>query len=189
MKRFFIGLITLGTMTTVHASKIEISQNKTYFETLGELFRSGNLPNINKISNIAWAGRCFLAKSPNEPRNAGYIFRKKRVGQVGPIGDTTISYEAASYWSLNNAPDYYDPMNLEEVLAVHQNEIIFKDANTNYNYVEIKLGKIPNNLSQLKVSGQYLVEEIFTRTLGDCCPMERRSVLARCYYFIPDLNN
>lgn len=193
MKKVFLGILAIGSLSA-QASMLEVNgpldstffeaqvnnDEKTYFETLGDLFRTGTRPNLSKISNIAWAGRCFNDKQ-NEPVNAGYIFRQKRI-DAGPIAATSKAYEAISYWQLSEAPNYFDKMNLEQVFAALPN-LKANDARIKTDSVEVDV-QAPEK-SNLKISGNYLVEEIS----GPVGPVGKISIGVRCYYFIPDLND
>jgi hypothetical protein len=184
MKKLLIGFLAFGAFS-VQASMLEVNgpldskffeaevlQDKSYFETLGDLFSQGTVPDLKKISNIAWAGRCFLKDEPNNPTNAGYIFREKK-SDVGPIGRNSKSYEVLSYWLPKKAPDFFDKLTLDQVLNLPEAKITkFVDANINSSSINI-------GLSSLKSSGSYLVEEVGMSS----------SPAIRCYYFIPDLNN
>jgi hypothetical protein len=196
MKKLFLGILVIGSLST-QASMLEVNgpldaklfeaqvnDEKTYFETLGDLFKVGTIPNLSKISNIAWAGRCFLKGKPNEPTNAGYIFRKKTPSDVGPIGASTQSYESLSYWTPNMAPNFYDNLNLEQVYALIP-RVSFFDAKIMRDSIQVDMDATTR--SNLKVSGSYLVEEI-TAPASDSGPIGNVSVALRCYYFIPDLN-
>jgi hypothetical protein len=196
MKSLLIGLLTLGTLSA-HASMLQINgpldailfeaqvnDEKTHFETLGDLFKAGTLPNLAKISNIAWAGRCFFKNQQNDPSNAGYVFRAKR-SDAGPIAANSKAYEAFSYWKLYKAPNFFDKMNIEEALASVP-DVKAKNVRLKTNSIEIDV--VAPNKSNLKVSGNYLVEEI-SGPNGDVGPIGESTVAVRCYYFIPDLNN
>jgi len=196
MKKLFLGILAIGSLST-QASILEVNgpldaklfeaqanDEKTYFETLGDLFKAGTRPDLLKISNIALAGRCFAKETQNDPTNAGYIFRQKR-NDAGPIAETSKAYEAFSYWNLYKAPNYYDKMDIEQVFAVTPS-MKGKDARLKKDSIEIDV-KSPCK-SNLKVSGNYLVEEI-SGAVSDFGPVGKVTVDVRCYYFIPDLNN
>ncbi len=196
MKRLLVGFLTLGTLSA-HASMLQVNgpldatlfeaqvnEEKTHFETLGDLFKAGSLPNVAKISNIAWAGRCFFKDKQNEPTNAGYIFRPKR-SDAGPIAVNSKAYEAFSYWKLSEAPNFFDKMDIEEALASVPN-VTAQNVKLKTNSIEIDLPV--SEKSNLKVSGKYLVEEI-SGPDGDVGPVGKIISNVRCYYFIPDLND
>lgn len=196
MKKLFIGTLALASLLSAHASMLEdngpldskfhdaqLSDEKTYFETLGDLFNAGTRPNLLRISNIAWSGRCFLKRKPNDPTNGGYIFRKKR-SDAGPLSSQVVAYEAFSYWHLSMAPDFFDHMDIEQVFAAvpaaTAGDVRLKEDS-------IEIGLRGQDKSNLKVSGNYLVEEI-SGPATNVGPLARFGVEARCYYFIPDLN-
>ena len=121
MKKLLIGLLAIGTLSA-QASLLEVNgpldatlfeaqvnDEKSYFETLGDLFQAGTRPKLSNISNIAWAGRCFSKEKQNVPNNAGYIFREVR-NDAGPIAVTTKAYEVFSYWQHAKAPNFFDKM-------------------------------------------------------------------------------
>ncbi len=193
MKKLLIGFLAFGAFSA-QASMLEVNgpldeklfeaqvnEEKTYYETLGDLFKTGTLPNFSKISNIAWAGRCFFKKKPNDPHNAGYILRQK-ISDAGPIA--LNSYEAFSYWKRHQVPNFFDLMNVEQVFAVMRPTA--SDVRVKSDSVEISLGG--NDKSNLKVSGNYLVEEV-SGPVNDVGSVGKVNISARCYYFIPDLNN
>lgn len=195
MKKLLIGLLTLGTLS-LHASTLEVNgpldaiffkaqvnDEKTYFEKLGDLFKEGTLPKLAKISNIAWSGRCFSHEEPNTPLNGGYIFRKKRTSDVGPLGQNVNAYEAASYWTLSKAPNHYDNLSIEQILRESTRK--FSDVRLKADSIEIAVSA--SDKSNLKVSGNYLIEEI-SGSDRDIDLDGKTTVGVRCYYFIPDLN-
>lgn len=199
MKTLLIGLLSISTMTA-QASMLEVngpldqsfleaqvSNEATHFATLGNLFKVGVRPSLTKISNIAWAGRCFLNDKQNEPTNSGYIFRQKRTSDAGPIGATSKSYEAFSYWETQKAPNYFDSMNIEQVFLVLPS-IKARDARIKADSIEIDIDTSSKAKSNLKISGEYLVEEI-TESESDTGPIGKGVVTIRCYYFIPKLNH
>ena len=197
MKKRLIGLLAIGTLSA-QASMLEVNgpldatlfeaqvnDEKTHFQTLGDLFKAGKLPDLRKISNIAWAGKCFLRSKQNDPTNAGYIFRQKR-NDAGPIASGHRAYEAFSYWDLNKAPNYFDKMNVEQVFAALpklSKEAV--NARVKTDSIEMILGSTKSNL---KVSENYLIEEL-SDTNVDVGPVGKTTVGVRCYYFIPDLND
>lgn len=197
MKKIIIGLVTLGSIVSANATMLEINgplnvklsyaqaeEAKTYFETLGDLFTAGIRPDLSKISNIAWAGRCYLSDKPNAPTNAGYIFRQKRSSDIGSIGVSTRTYEAFSYWQKNKAPNYFDDKSLEQVFAEFP-DLPATNIKINSNSVETYLSDLK---SELKISGSYLVEEL-TRLASDTGPIGKSNAYGRCYYFIPEITN
>jgi len=200
--KLLVGILVLGAMSSAQATMLEmngpldstlyeaqVNEEKTYFETLGDLFKVGALPNLSKISNIAWAGRCFSKDVQNEPVSAGYIFRQKKGKDVGPIGANSKAYEAFSYWKIDKeVPNYFDKMDVEQVFAAIPDLSKYAhDAKIKTNSVEIDLQATYK--SNLKVSGNYLVEEISGPPLVDVGPAGKTTVGVRCYYFIPELND
>lgn len=191
MKKLLIGLLAMGA-ASAQASMLEINgslsaelfsaqvnEEKTYFETLGDLYMAGKRPDLTKISNIAWAGRCFSKNKPNDPTNAGYIFRQK-VSDVGPIGAESKSYESLSYWQLDEAPNYFDNLSLQQVYALNLRTAAF-DAKIKNVSIEINLNA--TSKSNLKVSDSFLIEQISGTDTG----VGPIGIGIRCYYFIPDL--
>lgn len=201
MKTIIIGLLTLGNIISANASMLEINssiedklsnaqveEEKTYFETLGNLFKEGTRPDLSKISNIAWAGRCFRDKKPNDPTNAGYIFRQSRASDVGPIGAKNKTYEAFTYWRTDKSTDFFDDKSMEQVFALEPNLKSFP-AKINSNSIEVRILDT-NTTSKLKVAGDYLIEELSDPASNDVGPLARDGVgvNVRCYYFIPDIS-
>lgn len=196
MKKIFFGILISAPMFASQASIVEangpfgselyaaeLNTEKSHFETLGDFFEAGKLPDLSRILNIAWAGRCFGKNDPNEPLNAGYIFREKAAADVGPIGANSKSYEALSYWNLSEAPNFFDALNLEQVYALNL-KIDPYIARIESNSIEIDL--TPTSKSTLRLFGKYLVEEISGMN-KDVGPLGKVYTAIRCYYFIPEL--
>ena len=171
--------VTFAQANTMEArlATTELNHNQSYYETLGQLFAQGSLPSLNRISNVAWSGRCFTEDAPSNPTNAGYIFRKDKNADVGPLGNNQIAFEAISYWSRAEIPSYYDGMSVIQVMKTLP-DIKFFPAIAETDSVKLVLsGEVEVVTSRLKVSGEYLLEEL-TNNFG---------MKARCYYFIPKL--
>lgn len=196
MKGFFLGILVVGSIS-VQASVLkvngpledkffeaEVTQDKSYYETLGDLFSNGTLPSISKISNIAWSGRCFRKINSNKPLNAGYIIRKKRTVDVGPLDQSAQDYEVFSYWSYGEVPSFFDNMSIKQVFEWNP-DLISMDAKINSTQITAKLSG--SGRSNLKISGSYLIEEITEMNL-EAGPLAESSIEGRCYYFMPDLN-
>lgn len=167
----------------------ETYESKSHYQTLGDLFENGTTPIIEKLTGVAWAGRCFFKRKPNTPTNAGYIFRNT-AGQsdVGPIGRGSTSYEVGSYWKRSEAPNYFDTMSIAEVYADTSLKFTFLPVRSSEDGILTNLER--TNISVLKVSGDYLVEEISSRKGEDVGPLGNAEYETgvRCYYFIPEYN-
>lgn len=198
MKNIFIGTLIAITTFGANASMLEINgpldeaffnaevqEDKTYFETLGGLYSTGRLPDLKKITNIAWAGRCFTKSEQSDPVNGGYIFRVSRSQDVGPLGRDKVSYEAATYWRPNQPTNFFDYLSLNDVYKMITD---IKFFNVSLKSDSVEISHIANNISSLRLSGSYLVEEISSVDVG---PLGRakRSAHLRCYYFIPEISN
>lgn len=160
----------------------EVNENKSYYETLGEMFQSGSKPEASKLIDVLWSGRCFEAEAPYKPVNAAYNFRQKRNADVGPLGDNVVTYEAGSIWAPSKAPNYYDEMTVSEVKFPKYYRAFDLD-----NSVAIRYGNSSESIiSKLRLSGKYLVEEL-SKSKSDVGPLgDNYKVLVRCYYFIPE---
>tara|TARA_B100001248_G_C27288806_1_gene411408 strand:+ start:64 stop:501 length:438 start_codon:yes stop_codon:yes gene_type:complete len=142
------------------------------------MFQNGSKPEATKLLGVMWSGRCFKKAAPYEPTNAAYHFKRKRNQDVGPIGDDIVSYEASSIWKTSAAPNYFD----DKDVSVFSNQSYFTVFNSE-NSVAIKFD---NDLSRLRVSGKYLIEEM-SETKSDVGPLgEGYQLWGRCYYFIPE---
>lgn len=195
MKRLLAGILAIGSLTAQSAMlevnghldsefyQAELSNSQSYYEKLGILFAQGKLPNLSKISNIAWSGRCFSPEKPNDPTNAGYIFRQKNNSDAGPLRQNVKVYEAFTYWKYDQAPNYYDNMSIELVFATHP-KIKAHDAKIESNQISINL--TDGETSRLRVSGSYLIEELQDMPVEG--PLGNKTTYSRCYYFIPDLD-
>jgi hypothetical protein len=172
MKKFLAVFILCAAFSAqasleAHLRNQEIGNNQSYFETLGDLFKKGEAPEIEQISNRVWSGRCFEKDQPSTPLNGAYVLRRAVNSDVGPIGDRNISYEVASVWSKSSNANYYDEMRLSDFNSQY---------GRNYRLVVIShaiIIKLDSNvISTVKRSGDYLVEELSEKT-----------VFTRCYYF------
>ena len=159
----------------------EVNENKSYYETLGEMFQVGSKPEASKLIGVLWSGRCFLKDEPYKPMNGAYHFRKKRNEDVGPLGNNVISYEAGSVWNRSKAPNYFDDKDLSVLESL---KFDYSKVNSNGDSFEIALNK--KEKSSLRVSGKYLIEEL-SIIKEDVGPLgEGYQVGGRCYYFIPE---
>jgi len=159
----------------------EVFQEKTYFETLGEMFTNGKKPDPEKLVGTLWSGRCFFASNPNEPTNAGYIFLKVKGSDVGPIGHNVATYAAVAFFKPSEAPNYFDTMTLDEVIksGIPSLESI-QETLTSLMY------QTPTSVEELKLSNKYLIVE--ARGKSNAGPIASKKVEARCYFFVPEYN-
>jgi len=157
-----------------HLFESEVSNEKTYFETLGDMFKKGQKPNPEKLVNVFWSGRCFFASHPNTPLSSGYIFRKDSKSDVGPIGARKLKYEAFGFYNFGEA-NYYDNKTLKEIFKSPSLMPFEKVIETSTSFIS---GEV-----ELKYSDKYLILEV--RTKPEEGPIASEKVHARCYYFIP----
>ncbi len=155
----------------------ELIHNQSHYETLGQLFAQGSLPTLNRISNVAWSGRCFTEDAPSFPTNAGYIFRKAQNADVGPLGNSQTFFEAATFWSRSEKPSHFDGMSMIQVLKTLPDLKFFTAIFENDGITLVASEGAEVLTSKLKVSDEYLVEEL----------ANNYGMKARCYYFIPKL--
>tara|TARA_B100001248_G_C27398010_1_gene467214 strand:- start:4132 stop:4731 length:600 start_codon:yes stop_codon:yes gene_type:complete len=196
MKRLFTTAILVGFSAVSFANvevngpldkkmfNKEVNENKSYYETLGDMFQVGSKPEASKLIGVLWSGRCFLKDEPYKPTNGAYHFRKKRYEDVGPLGNNAISYEAASIWRRSEAPNYFDDKDLSVLKSLKFVKFDYLKVNSNRDSFEIA----PNEKvkSSLRVSGKYLIEEL-SILKEDVGPLgEGYQVWGRCYYFIPE---
>ena len=198
MKKILIGLIAVASLINtiagaheyngpfnVQLSNAQVEKDNTYFETLGDLYSEGVRAEISMLINKAWIGRCFMKNHPNEPKASGYVFRIKKVPDVGPLGAGKLSYEAAAFIS-NKAPDFYDQDSLNDILeSLSASQIQFEKAKVFNDEITMRTS-ISSEVS-IKRSGKYLVTEGFT--INKVRPFSNNDVFARCYYFIPESRN
>ena len=182
MKLIIVMLLTLGSTFTASASSpveingpldqkffnAEVNEEKSFFDTLGELYQQGSVPDISKLLNVAWSGRCFKASAPSTPINSGYQMRVMKLPDVGPIGSDTKKFEAATYWDLNKAPNFFDGMPKSEVVNY---------VKVNFTEVKIVNKSLSFSDSSFRMSNKYIVEELGSGTKPS----------ARCYYFLPEV--
>ena len=170
------------------------SEGKSYYQTLGDLFKNGTAPMIEKLIGVAWAGRCFHKTKPNIPRAGGYIFREAK--HVGPIAREERSYEAAAYVSrdLLAIPNRLDTLSIDEIYAGYSRArvpLYFHPVINIESGILAKLRWGNNGFFGLKASGDYLISEVFVAKAedltGESNQVEGLTSL-RCYYFIPEYN-
>jgi hypothetical protein len=119
--------------------------------------------------------------------NGGYIFRVAQQPDVGPLGDgRKLQYEAVTYWNPGKSTDYYDSMDIAKALAAL--DITDKFYTIKLNGSAIEFSHVKNNNTRLRLSGEYLVEEISSVKGKDVGPLDSKKYTAdiRCYYFIPE---
>ncbi len=166
----------------------ENREEQNYFDTLGRLFKSGVTPDLNKLIDVAWAGRCFTKGQPSEPVNGGYMFRVAQQPDVGPLGsERKQQYEAVTYWNPGKLTDYYDSMDTSEALSALNDTDKFYKIEQNANAIEFS--HTENGKTRLRLSGEYLVEEISGKEGKDVGPLDppKYTAYIRCYYFIPEI--
>lgn len=149
--------------------------DSSFYELVGDMYARGSKPVVNQVTDVAWAGRCFMRdQDQNAPKNAGYILRKTHT-DAGPIGSNRAIYESASYWQTSEAANFFDNKSLQWVLS--NVNISFTVVSTTGDAIvtDYKNGEI----SQLRSFEKFLVEEIVSVSNG--------SARVRCYYFIPGL--
>ena len=159
----------------------EVNENTSYYEALGDMFQSGSKPEVSNLIEVVWSGRCFQKKAPYKPLNGAYHFRKKRNEDVGPLGDSVIFYEALSLWQPHKVPNYFDDKDLLTLLAISRD---YRRVSVRSNSYEITFSN--GNKSALRVSGEYLVEELRDIPIGVGPLGKEYEVFGRCYYFIPE---
>ncbi len=192
MKNILFGILMTITTVGANASMLEINgpldqkfynaevnEDKSYFDTLGDMFSVGTKPSPSKLINNLWAGRCFYKSEPNDPKNGAYIFRKV-VSDAGPISSGTQEYEAIAIRMPSKGPNYFDKLTLEYVQASLDGSLYQRVTSTANSLV------ITNpSIVELKLSGKYLVVE--GRSVENAGPISKPGdAFGRCYYFIPE---
>lgn len=158
----------------------QVNENKTYFQTLGEMYKNGTKVNISKVINLAWSGRCFAVAKQDEPVNAGLMYREKSGPDAGPIGNGVKKYEGASYWSQSQPANYYDDLSVDQVMTLHSHKITFSDVRILSISLELTMSDLR---SRVRMSGEYLVEDLIS-VKSDAGPIgEEGEASIRCYYF------
>ena len=158
----------------------QVNENKTYFQTLGEMYKNGTKVNISRVINLAWSGRCFTQEKQDEPVNAGLIYREKAGPDAGPIGNGVKKYEGASYWSQSQPANYYDDLSVDQVMTLHSHKITFSDVRILSISLELTMSDLR---SRVRMSGEYLVEDLIS-VKSDAGPIgEEGEASIRCYYF------
>ena len=168
MKKLFLAVFALSTMSLAQA---EVS----YFQEVRSLFSKGSVPDMEKLIDKNWIGRCFDSESPDRPVAAAVIFKAKG-NDAGPISSSRKKYSASAMVFPEAAPNYYDS----------RPDVIKKTATAdNFTSVTLKrdLVEVTHSTTlrhQYRISGSYLVEESSVRT-----SLNYYGVIASCYYFIP----
>ena len=173
MRKSIIALFLI-LFSSSYAALLDNSSSATYFDQLKELYDAGKKPDIAKVVNKMWAGRCFRNSSPDAPINSGYVVRIADAGDVGPIAHDD-QYEAKTFWDLNKPANYFDSFTFEQGVNLPVQNSTFSLLSTdNANYFELK-----EKDSFLKASGKYLVEKIASTDSS-------QDIAILCYYFIPE---
>ena len=137
------------------------------FTKLSTLFKVGSAPDLSKISNLAWSGRCYSEGNTNTAINGVYIIRPS-INDNGPLGPQ--AYEAATYFNDKFNANKFDHKSVRKITSFKG--INFNSASEVQNEITTDMGSLT---SHLRTSGKYLINE-FTHW---------EYVLYRCYYFIP----
>ncbi len=159
-------LISLTLFTVINSYATETSDQQTKFEMLGDLFQKASKPDLKKIENLAWSGRCFNGFEPDSPYGGVYILTKTATG----------TYKGGGYASYTEASNYFDDKTFDQIYKffnssqILQLNTIKSDATSFYTLDEIKL-KIT-----IKMSGKFLLSEFRGEN-------ESEEDVLRCYYF------
>ena len=94
------------------------------FKKIAQMYDSGTAPTVSDLNGI-WSGRCFSRSEPNEALNGGFIFQKSEHSRdVGPIENSGVTYEAWEYSNIDNGPEYFDSLTLQDVLSNYESEFV-----------------------------------------------------------------
>lgn len=209
MKKILVGLLTIGSLSS-SASMLEINgpldqkffnaqvkEDKSYFEVLGDMHKTGTIPSLTKLINVAWAGRCFRPENENNPRNGGTVFRaiKKDAGPISKTHYQSFNYDLGDLMPAN----FFDDKSISQILSTD----FWNNLGLGFDLKQSDIEKAFNDViiindsvfrkynstktSSLKLSEKYLVEEISSS--DDAGPIGKSKVVERCYYFIPEYNN
>lgn len=122
------------------------------YATAASLFAAGQAPNVEFLQQKMLVGRCYFSSDPAVGLPTAYLVR------TNP-SDGSI-FEAASVWSMDQAPDYYDKMTFAEVSSslVKPHDWLKIEFDTAGDSLMLKPNEVM--LSKLRQSGQYWVEEL-----------------------------
>lgn len=166
----------LRATTVLKLSVKPLSVKKSYYDKVDEYFSKGSVPQIDKIADMPWPGRCFTADKPNEPINAFLIIGSKKAPDIGPIESDKKMYIGTTITNDNKASNYFDNLSLEEIIrssdAIHYN---YKNMTVSEDAIEV------SNYSKIRKFENYLVEAIGTNPNGKGFRL--------CYFFKPECKN
>lgn len=150
---------------------------KTYFETLKDLYDQGSLPDLPKLADTFWSGRCFDAKNP-EVLKQGFALHIR-------YNKITAAYEILTIMG-GHEPAQFDGFTREAFVAA------FKPFESKYPRANIENRTVwtaeSQNVLAHRASGKYLVLAASTYSKdGPIGGNEGLEVLKRCYFFIPGL--
>jgi hypothetical protein len=167
MKKVMVGILALVVMTAAQASNGPMEAAN--FESLTNILLQGvKKPTAAKVINIAFSGRCFSSRTPNQADNAGVFFKQ-----------TKGLLTAYRYNEPRGNEDFFDDMNVKDVIAWDPTIPGF-DASDDFFAI-----KNPTGFSSFEQFGKYLVEEVITFQKIPGRLANRWVVTDVCYYFNP----
>ena len=179
MKKLLIGLFAFGSVLSFANTKMngpidpnlylaEVNQNKSYYETIEEMYQKGEKPNLSKINGVFWPGRCFFQKYPYKPFNAAFHLKRKRNTAHGPLGG--VVYEAVSVMDPSKPPHYFDSKDVSVLKSNTYYEVGTEGPSLSIRYEEVYQ-------TEIKVFEEYLVERVSAKENG------QYRIGLMCYYF------
>lgn len=154
-------------------------ENKSYYETLGELFESGHKPSIEKHLDVFRSGRCFLNYDPNTPMNGAFMYRKW-------FPNPKVQYYATINIQKNKPANYFDIFYFDEFWIQHQDSISFQPVKNAEREHVVTFG---NYQGRIREWGDYIIEEFAViKEGGDLGPIGNNTLepWLRCYFFISE---
>lgn len=197
MKTLLIGLLTLGSISSFASIEVngpldtrmlikEVDENKNYYDALGEMYQKASKPNIGKLINIAWSGRCFKRSTPYTAIGATTLFRKLKNPNLGPIEGQKYEGNLVLWKSPVVPVDFGDDKDFKWVT-----DFIDRRDDLPFSRIILLSDSILleslNNI-KIRVSEEYLVTEHFI-SKKDTGSIAEGSPVARCYYFTPEYSH
>lgn len=175
MKIFGITSITL--LLVLSSINSHAQSGNSYFESLDTLYSEGTLPQVEKISNVLWHGRCFEPSKPNTPFSAALVFPRKENG----------SYQYQSFGGPHTPATHFDYETFHSLVDQYKDyENTWGDLRVNKDYLEGGEYDVFGGFSKsnFRMAGDYIISKRFSAEIDESFgPLKLYRLNAICYHF------
>lgn len=177
-----ISIVSSNTFASDLGALENTNDGKTYFQVLEDMYNKGTKPDLKKISNIAWSGRCVAQDLPNEAFGGiGWAIRTKE-DDIGPILSKIPNYEIFEHYN-GGKPAAFDNSSFSELTKQSLYEHHFKDIEIKNSFLAFE-EVFTNNYTtsqEFRMAGDYIVSQLKTNIHQ--VNLEKEEINIRCYFF------